>query len=97
MIVKSNEQNAAYIVNISIRFFHCVQTEGTSAAIQMKVETSLERRMWASRMTKQVMEMNNHLQSRLLDMMRIRLFGPARINSSSKKRKDERDRVARTR
>ncbi|XP_038894086.1 protein ROOT INITIATION DEFECTIVE 3-like isoform X2 [Benincasa hispida] len=73
------------------------KTEGTSAAIQMKVETSLERRVWASKMTKQVMDMNNHLQSRLLDMMRIRLFGPTKISSSSKKRKDERDRVARTR
>lgn len=60
----------------------------------MKVETSLERRMWASRMTKQVMDMNNHLQSRVLDMMRIRLFEPTKINSSSKKQKDERDRVA---
>lgn len=63
----------------------------------MKVETNLERRMWASRMTKQVMDMNNQLQSRLVDMMRIRLFGPAKISSSSKKQKDVRDRVARTR
>ncbi|XP_031738866.1 protein ROOT INITIATION DEFECTIVE 3 [Cucumis sativus] len=74
-----------------------MKTEGTSAAIQMKVETSLERRMWASRMTKEVMDMNNHLQSRLLDMMRIRLFEPAKISSSSKKQKDERDRVAKKR
>ncbi|XP_022994395.1 protein ROOT INITIATION DEFECTIVE 3-like [Cucurbita maxima] len=66
-----------------------MKTEGTSAAIQMKVDTRLQSRMWASRMTKQVMEMNNHLQSQLLDMMQTRLF--------PKKRKDQRDRVARTR
>lgn len=52
----------------------CNQQEQTPAAMQMKVETSIDSRAWATRMTKHVMEMNKHLQSRLLDLMQIRLF-----------------------
>lgn len=39
-------------------------------------------------MTKHVMEMNKHLQSRLLDLMECRLFWSTQIDSpTSKKRK----------
>ncbi|KAJ0049020.1 hypothetical protein Pint_15698 [Pistacia integerrima] len=51
-----------------------LQQEGTPAAMQMKVETSIDYRTWATRMTKHVMEMNKHLQSRLLDLMQCRLL-----------------------
>ncbi|XP_044487066.1 protein ROOT INITIATION DEFECTIVE 3-like [Mangifera indica] len=51
-----------------------LQLEGTPAAMEMKVETSTDYRTWATRMTKHVMEMNKHLQSRLLDLMQCRLL-----------------------
>ncbi|KAF5730940.1 protein ROOT INITIATION DEFECTIVE 3-like isoform X3 [Tripterygium wilfordii] len=69
-----------------------LEHEQTPAAMQMKVETTMDNRMWATRMTKHVMEMNKHLQSRLLDMMQCRLYWPTEmdssaINSSKKKKK----------
>ncbi|XP_010248940.1 PREDICTED: protein ROOT INITIATION DEFECTIVE 3-like [Nelumbo nucifera] len=45
----------------------------TPEALQMKVEMSVENRMWATRMAKHVTEMNRHLQSRLLDLVQYRL------------------------
>ncbi|KVI06183.1 G-protein beta WD-40 repeat-containing protein [Cynara cardunculus var. scolymus] len=45
----------------------------TPEAIQLKVETNIESRLLISNMTKHVMEMNNHLQSRLLDLTRHRI------------------------
>ncbi|XP_059444284.1 protein ROOT INITIATION DEFECTIVE 3-like isoform X1 [Corylus avellana] len=64
------------------------QKDGTPAAMQMKVETCIENRIWATRMTKHVMEMNKHLQSRLLDLMQCRLLWPTEIDTpSSRKRK----------
>ncbi|XP_057971225.1 protein ROOT INITIATION DEFECTIVE 3-like isoform X2 [Malania oleifera] len=60
----------------------------TPAVMQMEVETSVENRMWATRMTKHVMEMNRHLQSRLLDLMQSRLLLPPNIDSlTARKRK----------
>ncbi|KAK9278188.1 hypothetical protein L1049_027748 [Liquidambar formosana] len=59
----------------------------TPAAIQMKVETSVENRMWATRMTKHVMEMNKHLQSRLLDLMQFRLLWPPEVDSRTTRKK----------
>ncbi|KAG2678577.1 hypothetical protein I3760_11G008900 [Carya illinoinensis] len=65
-----------------------LEKEQTLAAMQMKVETCTENRMWATRTTKHVMEMNKHLQSRLLDLMQCRILWPTEIDSStSKKRK----------
>lgn len=65
------------------------QKEGTLTTMQMKVESSIANRMWAARMTKHIMEMNRHLQSRLLDLMQCRLFWPPEIDSpiSRKRRK----------
>lgn len=64
------------------------QKKQTPAAMQVKVETCIENRMWATRMTKHVMEMNKHLQSRLLDLMECRFFWSTQIESpTSKKRK----------
>lgn len=51
-----------------------MQKQWTPAAMQMKLETCIESRMWATRMTKHVMAMNKNLQSRLLDLMQSRLL-----------------------
>uniref|UniRef100_A0A5B6ZY40 Uncharacterized protein n=1 Tax=Davidia involucrata TaxID=16924 RepID=A0A5B6ZY40_DAVIN len=58
-----------------------LQRGRTPAAIQMKVETSIENQVWAIRMTKHVMKMNKHLQSRLLDMAQCRLLLPPDTDS----------------
>ncbi|XP_062114917.1 protein ROOT INITIATION DEFECTIVE 3-like isoform X2 [Humulus lupulus] len=50
------------------------QKEWTPAAMQMKVETCIKSRIWALKMTKHVMEMNRHLQTRLLDLMQSRFL-----------------------
>ncbi|KAL6175026.1 hypothetical protein ACLB2K_051669 [Fragaria x ananassa] len=46
-----------------------MEKEHTPASMEMKLERSLEERMWATRMANHVMDMNRHLQSRLLDLM----------------------------
>ena len=53
----------------------------------MKLETSIENRMWAARMTKHVMEMNKHLQSRLLDLMQNRLLLSADSTAARKRKR----------
>lgn len=53
----------------------------------MKLETSIENRMWAARMTKHVMEMNKHLQSRLLDLMQNRLLLSSKSTTTRKRKK----------
>lgn len=40
----------------------------TPDALQLKVETNIENRLWVNGMTKRVMEINDRLQSRLLDL-----------------------------
>ncbi|KAK8695056.1 hypothetical protein V6N13_072598 [Hibiscus sabdariffa] len=63
------------------------KVEQTPAMLQMKLERSIDDRLWVTSMTKHVMEISKHLQSRLLDMMQCRLlcnpYGP----DSSPKRK----------
>ncbi|KAL4363459.1 hypothetical protein GQ457_04G015200 [Hibiscus cannabinus] len=63
------------------------KVEQTPAMLQMKLERSIDDRLWVTSMTKHVMEINKHLQSRLLDLMQCRLlcnpYGP----DSSPKRK----------
>ena len=61
----------------------------TPAAMQMKVETSMENRMWAMKMAKHVMEMNRHLQSRLLDLMQSRLLWSKESNSPNTKKREK--------
>ncbi|OVA09493.1 WD40 repeat [Macleaya cordata] len=55
----------------------------TPAAIQMKVETSIENRLWATSMTKHITDMNKHLRSRLLDLMHCRLLVPSKVDFST--------------
>ncbi|CAK7336679.1 unnamed protein product [Dovyalis caffra] len=62
------------ITNLLDRQIFEMQQGQTPAAMQMKVETSMDHRTWARRMTNHVVEMNRHLQSRLLDLMQIRLL-----------------------
>ncbi|CBI15638.3 unnamed protein product, partial [Vitis vinifera] len=64
-----------------------LEQECTPGAIQMKLETSIENRMWAARMTKHVMEMNKHLQSRLLDLMQNRLLLSADSTAARKRKR----------
>ncbi|PON77335.1 Guanine nucleotide-binding protein, beta subunit [Parasponia andersonii] len=63
------------------------QKEWTPAAMQMKVETSIENRIWAMKMAKHVTEMNRHLQSRLLDLMETRFLWSRETDSATTKRR----------
>lgn len=58
----------------------------TEAALQMKLETSMENRLWAIRMTKHVMEINKHLQTRLLDLTQCRLLRPDSASTQMSKK-----------
>ncbi|KAH7528249.1 hypothetical protein FEM48_Zijuj05G0052500 [Ziziphus jujuba var. spinosa] len=71
----------------SYQQIHDLEKSWTPAAMQMKVETSVEKRMWATKMAKHVMEMNKHLQSRLLDLMQSRLLWSTEIDSSTPKKR----------
>ncbi|KAI3885304.1 hypothetical protein MKW98_002696 [Papaver atlanticum] len=55
----------------------------TPAAIQMKVETNVENRLWATSMTRHMTDMNKHLRSRLLDLMQCRLVLTPKIDCPS--------------
>ncbi|KAK1433907.1 hypothetical protein QVD17_10825 [Tagetes erecta] len=50
-----------------------LEMERTPEALQLKVETNIENRMWIDGMTKRVMEINDRLQSRLLDLNQHRI------------------------
>ncbi|KAL5991073.1 hypothetical protein ACLOJK_011979 [Asimina triloba] len=58
----------------------------TPEAIQMKVETSVENRVWAVSMTKHLTTMNKHLQSRLLDLMERRLSSEIDVTIEKRKK-----------
>ncbi|CAL5444445.1 unnamed protein product [Camellia sinensis] len=65
-----------------------LETGETTAAMEMMVETRLESEAWATRMGKHVMEMNKHLQSRLLDMMQCQLLQqPSNVSLTTVRRK----------
>ncbi|KAF5932968.1 hypothetical protein HYC85_029139 [Camellia sinensis] len=65
-----------------------LETGETTAAMEMMVETRLESEAWATRMGKHVMEMNKHLQSRLLDLMQCRLLQqPSNVSITTVRRK----------
>ncbi|XP_028765047.1 protein ROOT INITIATION DEFECTIVE 3 [Neltuma alba] len=55
--------------------------------MQMKVETSIENRVWATKMAKHVMEINKYLQSCLLDLMQQRLLEKDTKRMTKKKTK----------
>lgn len=73
-------QSAAVKMLFSIGFIGQKVHMSMDMAMQMKVETSVENRLWANKMTKHVMEINKHLQSQLLDLMQQRLFRPTGTN-----------------
>ncbi|KAL6996992.1 hypothetical protein U1Q18_007116 [Sarracenia purpurea var. burkii] len=64
----------------------------TPAAIQMMAETSVESRAQAMRMTRHVVQMSKHLQSRLLDMMECRLLQQQQPLVVARKRKKTHER-----
>ncbi|XP_028058481.1 protein ROOT INITIATION DEFECTIVE 3-like [Camellia sinensis] len=65
-----------------------LETGETTAAMEMMMETRLESEAWATRMGKHVMEMNKHLQSRLLDMIQCRLLQqPSNVGLTTVRRK----------
>ncbi|KAJ4972973.1 hypothetical protein NE237_006147 [Protea cynaroides] len=59
----------------------------TLSALQMKVETNVKNRMWATSMTKHVTEMNKQLRSRLLDLMDCRLSPSLELVTSEKRKR----------
>ncbi|PIA63831.1 hypothetical protein AQUCO_00201277v1 [Aquilegia coerulea] len=63
-----------------------LEQDRTPEAIQMKVDTIVERRLWATSMAKHVTEMNKHLRSRLLDLMQSRLSCPLEFSAIGKRR-----------
>ncbi|KAL5721886.1 hypothetical protein ACHQM5_005472 [Ranunculus cassubicifolius] len=67
--VKSGSQT----ITIANQQIMDLEQERTPEAIQMKVDSNMEKRIWATTMAKQVTGMNKHLQSRLLDLMQARL------------------------
>ncbi|KAK9066416.1 hypothetical protein SSX86_013738 [Deinandra increscens subsp. villosa] len=50
-----------------------LEMERTPEALQLKVETNHESKLWINSMAKRVMEINDHLQSRLLDLNKHRI------------------------
>ncbi|XP_027337416.1 protein ROOT INITIATION DEFECTIVE 3-like [Abrus precatorius] len=55
--------------------------------IQMKVDTEIQNRVWATNMAKHVMVINKQLQSQLLELIQRRLFCPNNINFRKTSRK----------
>ncbi|KAK7330606.1 hypothetical protein VNO77_24804 [Canavalia gladiata] len=55
--------------------------------IQMKAETNVQSRAWATNMAKHIMVINKQLQSQLLDLIHRRLFSSNNINSRETSRK----------
>ncbi|CAN1802259.1 Protein ROOT INITIATION DEFECTIVE 3 [Linum perenne] len=75
--------------------------EKTPESMGMKIEMKIGQQMWALRMTKHVMEMNKHLQCRLLDLMQTRLllawnkssFGATSKKNEKKKKKKKKVKI----
>eukprot|EP01018_Ginkgo_biloba_P032901 Gb_28843 [translate_table: standard] len=63
-----------------------LEQEWSPEAIQMKVETSVENRMWATSMVKHLIKVNKSLQSKFLDMVQSR-FCPKSDDHKTNKRK----------
>ncbi|XP_021634654.1 protein ROOT INITIATION DEFECTIVE 3 isoform X2 [Manihot esculenta] len=79
--LKDSQTSSEFRINSLDHQIFEMEEEHTPAALQMKLETSVDHRMCATRMTKHVMEMNKHLQSRLLDLMQNRLLWSAEDDS----------------
>jgi pre-rRNA-processing protein IPI3 len=60
--------------------------ERSPEAVQMKVETSVENRMWATSMIKHLIKVNKSLRSKFLDMVQSRLY-PKSDDVKAKKRR----------
>lgn len=65
------------------------QQEQATAVMDLKVETSLEKRKLATSKAKHVMEMNLQLQSFLLDLKETRLLHSSSTKDKRKRKDDE--------
>lgn len=63
-----------------------LEQERSPEAVQMKVETSVENRMWATSMIKHLIKVNKSLRSKFLDMVQSRLY-PKSADVKAKKRR----------
>lgn len=63
-----------------------LEQERSPEAVQMKVETSVENRMWATSMIKHLIKVNKSLRSKFLDMVQSRLY-PKCDDVKAKKRR----------
>ncbi|XP_050222974.1 protein ROOT INITIATION DEFECTIVE 3-like [Mercurialis annua] len=89
-----DDQNSLSFGTISMdRHINEMEEGYTPAALQMKVETNIDHRIWAASMTRHVMEMNKHLQSRLLDLMQIRLLRDTEDDDANTTRKNKRVKI----
>ncbi|XP_065873369.1 protein ROOT INITIATION DEFECTIVE 3-like isoform X2 [Euphorbia lathyris] len=90
--LRDNETSVDFSTSSLNRQIFEMEEEYTSAALQMKLETSINHRMWATRMTKHVMEMNKHLQTHLVDLMQTRLLRNTE-NDSATTRKNKKHKI----
>ncbi|WCJ36239.1 Transducin/WD40 repeat-like superfamily protein [Euphorbia peplus] len=90
--LRDNETSVDFSTSSLDRQIFEMEEGSTPAALQMKLETSINHRMWATRMTKHVMEMNKHLQTRLVDLMQTRLLRDTE-NDSATARKNKKHKI----
>lgn len=67
-------------------YFLNLQREGTPEALEMKVVAAVENRLWTSTVTKHMITINKHLQTRLLDMIQRRLCDKSELARASTKK-----------
>ncbi|XP_064955585.1 protein ROOT INITIATION DEFECTIVE 3-like [Musa acuminata AAA Group] len=63
-----------------------LEREGTPEALEMKVVAAVENRLWTSTVTKHMITINKHLQTRLLDMIQRRLCDNSELAHASTKK-----------
>ena len=67
-------------------YFLNLQREGTPEALEMKVVAAVENRLRTSTVTKHMITINKHLQTRLLDMIQRRLCDNSELAHASTKK-----------
>ncbi|KAL8230542.1 hypothetical protein R6Q57_000320 [Mikania cordata] len=72
VIIKRFQHHKGFITNMIVIPKSSLM-ERTPEALQLKVETNIESRLWINGMTKRMMEINDHLRSRLLDLNQHRI------------------------
>ncbi|KAJ7956069.1 protein ROOT INITIATION DEFECTIVE 3-like [Quillaja saponaria] len=81
-LYKEKQTSSALQLTDSLsRHISDMEKEDMPMAMQMKAETTIENRLWAIEMAKQVMEINKQVQSQLVDLMQCRLLCPPGTDS----------------